>query len=150
MKSLFYCAIILSITFGFYGCKTNDAPSPEQVTKIDLQEQETLDAIIKSKDEPSKTEIQEKKENLQQIEKKYGEQWSFCACVIANDSLTKAIKKLNDDEFESTKAVKLLERSDYVLTKCQAFLGMDPNKTPEEREKHKKKVNNCLKEAGLK
>lgn len=90
-------------------------------------------------------EIKEAKENLSKIEKKYGEQWDFCQCVVANDSIDRAIKKMTD--FESPEAEKLLERFEIVSTKCQAFLGMDGNRTPEERAKHEKKVKKCLKEA---
>ncbi len=90
-------------------------------------------------------EIKEQKENLERIEKKYGEQWGFCECVTVNDSIDKAVKKLVD--FETPEAERLLERFEYVSNKCQAFLGMDANRTPEEREKHERKVKKCLAEA---
>lgn len=92
-----------------------------------------------------KHEIKEQQENLAKIEKRYGEQWGFCECVVANDSIDKAVKKITD--FETPETEKLLERFDHVSKKCQAFLGMDSSRTPEEREKHEKKVKKCLKDA---
>lgn len=93
---------------------------------------------------PKKHEVKEQKENLAKIEKKYGEQWGFCECVVANDSIDRAVKKITD--FETPDAEKLLNRFDYVSKKCQAFLGMDANRTPEERQRHEKKVKRCLRE----
>ena len=90
-------------------------------------------------------EIKEFNENLKVIEKKYGEQWGFCECVVANDSINKAVQNLVD--YESPQAERLFERFEYVSTKCQAFLGMDANRTPEQRADHQKKVKNCLKNA---
>ena len=88
-------------------------------------------------------EIKEFKENLRVIEKKYGEQWDFCPCVVVSDSIDKAVKRLVD--FESPAAEKLFERFEYVSLKCQAFIGMDANRTPDQRAIHEKKVKNCLK-----
>jgi len=92
-----------------------------------------------------KNEIKEFKENLKVIEKKYGQQWGFCECVVANDSVNNAL--IATTNFEGIKFDKLMERSDYITQKCQAFLSMDANKTPEERLKHEKKVKKCLKES---
>lgn len=103
-------------------------------------------ALIKDLDTAKKqSEIKEFKENLVKIEKKYGEQWGFCECVVANDSVNDAVLKLVD--FETPQAEKLLERFDYISQKCQAFISMDNNKTPEERAKHEKRVKNCLRDA---
>lgn len=79
--------------------------------------------------------------NKVKIQKKFGEQWDFCRCVIANDSLDKLIKNnaVLDDEF-----MKVFEEVDL---KCKAFLVMSPNKTPEERIEHEKKIKKCLKAA---
>lgn len=91
------------------------------------------------------SEIKEYKENLVKIEKKYGEQWGFCECVVANDSVNNAIIALTD--FEGPKFDKLMVRSDFITKKCQAFLSMDGSKTPEDRMIHERKVKKCLKEA---
>jgi len=82
-------------------------------------------------------------ENKAKIEKKYGEQWDFCNCVIVNDSLNKQIKagKIDDN---------LMERMEVVDQHCKAFLVMDDSKTPDEREAHEKKIKKCLKSAGIK
>ena len=83
------------------------------------------------------------KENKKVIEKKFGEQWDFCTCVVLNDSIDKAVKAGNMDD-------KLMERFDVVDQKCKSFLVMDNSRTPEERMLHDKKIQKCLKEAGLK
>ncbi len=77
-------------------------------------------------------------ENKVKIEKKYGEQWDFCHCVKANDSLDKVVKSGVDlDE-------KFMARFEEVDQKCKAFLVMSPNQTPAERAAHEKKIKNCL------
>lgn len=84
--------------------------------------------------------------NLVEIEKKYGEQWDFCTCVVKNDSINKAFSSpVSDKEFE-----RLSDRFDVIDEKCKAFLVQNPNVTPEERAKHEKKVRECLKAAGIK
>jgi len=85
----------------------------------------------------------ELKESMAKIEEKYGVQWDFCHCVVVNDSIDKAIKAGNTTD-------KLMERWDYVDKKCQAFRIQDPNRTPEERDAHERRVKKCLKEAGIK
>ena len=89
---------------------------------------------------------QEFMESLVEIEKKYGEQWDFCTCVIKNDSINKAFSQpVSDAEFD-----KLSARFDVIDEKCKAFLVQNPNVTPEERAEHERKVKKCLKEAGIK
>ncbi len=75
------------------------------------------------------------------IEEKFGEQWDFCDCVVKNDSVNKAIETAGDDEFDA-----LLERMDVIDQHCKEMLTT-PNTTPEERSKHERKVNKCLRSA---
>ena len=86
-------------------------------------------------------------ENMAKIEEQYGEQWDFCTCIIKNDSVQKAFMNegLSDAQFDA-----LADRSEAIDNKCKAFLVQSLNQTPEERYEHKKKVDKCLKEAGLK
>jgi hypothetical protein len=85
-------------------------------------------------------------ESLSRIEDEFGEQWDFCTCIVTNDSINKAsMKDLPDAEFD-----KLIERMDYVDTKCKAFLVQSLSQTPEERYEHEAKVKDCLKAAGIK
>lgn len=78
-------------------------------------------------------------ENKIKIEKKFGEQWDFCKCVLANDSLDKLIK--NNAELDE----EFMAEFEEVDQKCKAFLVMSPNKTPEERMEHERKIRKCLK-----
>jgi len=100
------------------------------------------EALAKSKTGMTNVDTSELNESIAKIEKKYGEQWDFCHCVVVNDSIDKAIKAGNTDDI-------LLERWDHVDKKCQAFRIQDANRTPEQRELHEKKVRTCLKEAGI-
>ncbi|MCC6701895.1 MAG: hypothetical protein IT221_10255 [Fluviicola sp.] len=85
------------------------------------------------------------KENHAKIVKKYGEQWDFCTCIVANDSITDAFEK----KLTPAQEQKLMDRWDYVDRKCKELTTFD-NTTPEERAKHEKRVKKCLKENGLK
>ncbi len=88
--------------------------------------------------------INEDKALTSQIEKVYGEQWDFCDCVVKNDSVNKAIESAGDDEFDA-----LLVRMDTIDKHCKEMLTA-ANTTPEERDRHKRKVRKCLKNAGIK
>ena len=97
----------------------------------------SLDDALKA--ETVETKSKEQVENLKKIEKKYGEQWDFCTCVIANDSINKAFENNPSDK----QAEKLMSRWEHVELKCKEFLTQ-PNTTPEERAIHEKKVKKCL------
>ncbi|MCO5261013.1 MAG: hypothetical protein M9916_12810 [Crocinitomicaceae bacterium] len=145
MKRITYIALFFSV-ISMVACKS--APQNNEETEedaIETIENEAIDPMLLADSTKKAHEIKEHQENLKAIEKKYGEQWGFCECVVANDSIDKAVKNLKD--FETPEAEKLLERFEYVSNKCQAFLGMDASATPEQRAKHEKKVKKCLKDA---
>lgn len=106
--------------------------------------EQDLNAALE-KEKLAATPSKDQKENHQKIVKKFGEQWDFCTCVVANDSITDAFEK----KLTTAQENKLMARWEYVDKKCKE-LTTAPNTTPEERDKHEKKVNNCLKENGLK
>lgn len=141
MKSNYFIPVLL-LLFLFSSCK-NDEKVTEEVI---IEEVDSTTIKHLGSDTTKKvSEVKEFKENLKVIEKKYGEQWGFCECVVANDSVNNAIIK--STVFEGPKFDKLMVRSDYITQKCQAFLSMDSNKTPDERALHERKVKKCLKEA---
>lgn len=80
-----------------------------------------------------------------EIEAKYGVQWDFCDCVVKNDSIEKALMATEDD----AQIDLILVRMDEVDQRCKTMLAQ-PNTTPEQRDKHARKVRKCLKEAGIK
>jgi hypothetical protein len=87
----------------------------------------------------------ERTELKQKIEIKYGEQWDFCSCIKKSDSIDKAFKgKLTPQQED-----KLIERWDFVDSKCKELTTFD-NTTPEERAIYHNKVSKCLKNARLK
>jgi hypothetical protein len=76
------------------------------------------------------------------IAKKYGEQWDFCTCIVANDSITDAFEGKMTKEQEE----KLMKRWDYVDNKCKAITTFDQT-IPDQRIAHDRKVAKCLKAA---
>ena len=130
-------------------CTSGSAPQGEGGFKQHIKVvKKKEDKIISNIDisEVDEKHSEEFVESLIEIEKKYGEQWDFCTCVIKNDSINKAFSNpVSDQEFD-----RLSARFDVIDEKCKAFLVQNPNQTPEERANHEKKVKKCLKEAGVK
>lgn len=122
-----------------------DKTDKDSLLNDDLFENDTL--TIKSDYKMDNVDAKQRKEfreNLAQIEEKHGVQWDFCTCIVANDSINKAVQvpNLSDVKFN-----KLLDRLTTVEEKCQAFLVQNPSVTPEERARHGKKVRDCLRAA---
>lgn len=143
LRLLFSVFITLILLFSCTSNKGKDTTNEAQ--NQDVEDTTSLEAAVASDTTKKVHEVKEFKENLKKIEAKYGEQWGFCECVVANDSVNNAIIALTD--FEGPQVERLMERLDYISDKCQAFLGMDGTKTPEERAIHEKKVKDCLKKA---
>jgi len=144
MKRLvFFCFSLMLFT----ACQSK--PCKECVScgeDLNVKEASLETAVATSTVQAPKVDANEMHENLMKIEAKYGEQWDFCNCVVVGDSINDALQKdMSDKELD-----KLLKRFDYVAKKCQAFRIQDPNRTPEERDAHEKRVRKCLKNAGRK
>ena len=137
---------LLSLSIILFGCSEKSSECKDCNDcglNLNVKEVTMEDALAQAKN-PNKVlaDSTELKESIAKIEAKYGEQWDFCHCVVVNDSIDKAIKAGNTED-------KLIERWDYVDKKCQAFRIQDPNRTPEERDAHERRVKKCLKEAGI-
>ena len=139
LTSLLFTSIVSS-------CASNEAECTDceqAVTDTLSTPEDDIDAALKN-DTVTRVDVREQKANHEKIVKKYGEQWDFCTCVVANDSITDAFeKKLTPAQEE-----KLMARWDYVDKKCKE-LTTAPSTTPEERAKHDKRVSDCLKKNGL-
>jgi len=139
IMSLFVLFVLASCGGGEQ-CKDCDTPEKDTIPVVadDLDAALAQDTVTA----PSK----ELRDNHDKIVKKYGEQWDFCKCVVANDSITDVAEKgkLTDKQYDA-----LMARWEYVDTKCKELTTFD-NTTPEERDKHEKRVNKCLKQNGLK
>lgn len=86
--------------------------------------------------------VDEEVETANLIEEKYGEQWDFCDCVVKNDSINKVVADAPDDaDYDA-----IFARMDEIDMHCKEMLTT-PNTTPEEREKHERRVRKCLKNA---
>ncbi len=121
---------------------------PECGVNLNVEEVTIEDAISNAKSTINQgVDSNELNASIAKIEEKYGEQWDFCDCVVKGDSINKAFSKPNlpDKEFD-----RLSARFDEIDTKCQAFRIQDANRTPEQRDKHEKKVRKCLRDAGVK
>lgn len=134
-------SFFLIVVTAIFGCKN------ESVQDDGVVEHEELDsaAISITDDEIIDTAVYvsetiEKDEIKKEIERKYGKQWDFCDCVRKNDSIQKVIDKMGDnDDFDP-----VFDRMEVIDRHCKEILTT-PNSTPEEREKHKKRVQKCLK-----
>ena len=137
--------------FAFFSCTEDPAKKKEDKREVqtdvldvdDVDDTDTIQLVSDYKmDNVDPKERKEFKENLAQIEKKHGVQWDFCTCVVANDSLDKAVKNPNVTDLEMD---QIFDRFEVVAEKCKAFQIQNPNQTPEERARHEKKVRDCLK-----
>ena len=115
--------------------KTNSTSTEKQLVKKDSVKPEIKEIKIISKKN-------EKTENHNKIIEKFGEQWDFCKCVLANDSINSAFEKTVTD----AETNKLMKRWEHVEVKCKELLTSE-NKTPEQRIEHELKVKKCLKNA---
>lgn len=139
--------ITLGLVMLVFSCGSNEKckdcdKKPEKDTTI--AEVDDMAAAMK-RDTATNIVSKDQKENHDKIVKKFGEQWDFCNCIVALDSINDAFEspKLSDKQAE-----KLMERWDYVDKKCKEVTTYD-NTTPEERARHDKRVAKCLKEHGL-
>ena len=137
MKFTYSLLILLVICFSCTKkkSKTHTTSSEKQLVKKDSVKPEIKEIKIISKKN-------EKTENHNKIIEKFGEQWDFCKCVLANDSINSAFEKTVTD----AETNKLMKRWEHVEVKCKEFLTSE-NKTPEQRIEHELKVKKCLKNA---
>ena len=129
----FYQAVLLFSLFFLFSC------TQKKACKECEKENKSISAPKEQKDKG--VDKKDLKSSVYLIEKKYGEQWDFCACVLKGDSVNKAILKpnLSDKQLQ-----KLLNRFEFINKKCQSFKIQDASRSPEQRERHEKKVKECL------
>lgn len=145
-KRVYFQFLFLSLLV--VSCGSNEECSDCQIeTNADtIVKVDDLTSALKDTVTEKKSVSVEMKENHAKIVQKYGEQWDFCTCVVANDSINDAFEK---GGMTPKQEEKLMARWEYVDNKCKELLTT-PNTTPEERAKHDKKVMKCLKQNGLK
>ncbi|WP_343604658.1 hypothetical protein [Fluviicola sp.] len=148
MKKRVYFLFLIPVLVLFASCSSNEECKECQVdaVKDTVTETDDLTAALKDTAVEKKSVTVEMKENHEKIVKKYGEQWDFCTCVVANDSINDAFEK---GGMTPAQEEKVMARWEVVDRKCKELLTT-PNTTPEERAKHDKKVLKCLKQNGLK
>jgi len=139
---LYFTVVLLVISCTSKHESLDCGPCGVNMNRVEAPETPEEAIILKKEADTSTVGNSEFKENKKKIEAIYGEQWDFCKCVVLNDSLDKAAKAGKMDD-------KFMERFDEVDTRCKSFLVMDNIRTPEEREKHEKKIKKCLKDAGV-
>ena len=145
--------LLLTIIF-VIGCNSKDKKQDEGLISCDIEHGDA-GLVIAQNDTISNYDMstvdqdnsKEFKENLIKIEQEYGDQWSFCDCVIKGDSINKAFvnPNISDAKFD-----KLSKRFDIIDEKCRAFRIQNPNITPDERRSHEAKVKKCLRNGEIK
>ena len=142
--------LVISLIFlSVISCSEKDycTDCPECGVNLNVEEVTIEEAVLNAKSTVNQSvDSNELNVSIAKIEEKYGEQWDFCDCVVKGDSLNKAFSKPNlpDKEFD-----RLSARFDEIDQKCQAFRIQDASRTPEQREKHERKVHKCMRDAGL-
>lgn len=141
-KSVYFPLLFLA--FILFSCGSNEECTDCQMdVKADtLEKKDDLTVALKDTATEKKSVEVEMKENHAKIVQKYGEQWDFCTCVIANDSINTAFEK---GGMTPKQEEKLMARWEHVDNKCKELLTT-PNTTPDERARHEKKVRKCLKQ----
>ncbi len=143
-------ALVLSLTVilsTFSSCKGNaEGTTDEEIDTLAVDTSLGIDTLdiqpIDTITVDSAGYINEEAALTTQIEKQYGEQWDFCDCVVKNDSVNTAIFETDDDD----QLELILARMEVIDQHCKEMLTA-PNTTPDERAKHERKVNKCLKAA---
>ncbi|MNU58158.1 hypothetical protein D3C71_472920 [compost metagenome] len=138
----------LSLALFFASCSSNEEckECEMDLAKDTISETNDLTTALNDTAVEKKSVTVEMKENHEKIVKKYGEQWDFCTCVLANDSINNAFEK---GGMTPKQEEKIMARWEVVDQKCKELLTT-PNTTPDERAKHDKKVMKCLKQNGIK
>ena len=141
-KSVYFPFLFL--TFLLFSCGSNEecTDCEMEVQADTLEKKDDLTVALKDTATEKKSVAVEMKENHAKIVQKYGEQWDFCTCVIANDSINNAFEK---GGMTPKQEEKLMARWEHVDMKCKELLTT-PNTTPDERARHEKKVRKCLKQ----
>lgn len=141
-KSVYFPFLVL--TFLLFSCGSNEecTDCEMEVQADTLEKKDDLTVALKDTATEKKSVAVEMKENHAKIVQKYGEQWDFCTCVIANDSINNAFEK---GGMTPKQEEKLMARWEHVDLKCKELLTT-PNTTPDERARHEKKVRKCLKQ----
>lgn len=148
MKKVYFLSLIIGLAMTFNACcgcgnGNNEEEESQHVHTDSLHEEVILIDTTTFVDTGGYVNDTLAMQN--EIEEKYGVQWDFCDCVVKNDSIEKALEKATED----AEIDLILVRMDEVDLHCKAMLAQ-PNTTPEQRDKHARKVRKCLKEAGVK
>jgi hypothetical protein len=139
---LFYHTVLFFILFFLFSCtQKKSCKECEKENKSFLTEEEYKFISAQKEQKDKGVDKKDLKSSIYLIEKKYGEQWDFCACILKGDSVNKAILKpnLSDKQLQ-----KLLNRFEHINKKCQSFKIQDASRSPEQRVSHEKKVKECL------
>jgi hypothetical protein len=142
-RILFVYVVFAGLGFTFSNCSGNGEGEGDRLDSL-LMDTMNLDSIspLDTVSVDSAGYINEEAALTSNIEKKYGVQWDFCDCVVKNDSIEKAIMATDDEK----QLDKIIARSEIVDQHCKGLLTT-PNTTPEQRDKHERKVKKCLRDA---
>ncbi|MBD3638543.1 MAG: hypothetical protein HUJ25_14415 [Crocinitomicaceae bacterium] len=143
MRKVLYAAIIgvvaiLASCKGSAEGETNDTDTTAIVDTTDTTTANVDSSLFM--DDSGYVDESLETENI--IEATYGKQWDFCDCVVKNDSVEQAFLATEDEDEQN----RIMDRWDEIDKHCKTILTT-PNTTPEEREKHERRVRKCLRDA---
>ena len=141
-KLLFYRGVLFFVLLFLFSCtQKKSCEECEKSIKSAETEGELKSRNAQKEQKDKGVDKKDLKSSVYLIEKKYGEQWDFCGCILKGDSVNKAILKpnLSDKQLQ-----KLLNRFEQINKKCQSFKIQDASRSPEQRLEHEKKVKKCL------
>ena len=127
---LVFCLLVLIVLFSC-SQENKKKEDSDKITPVDIKK-DSVNTLLDTSDKKSP-------ESLELIEKKYGKQWSFCACVKKKDSINKLLSRsLSEKQLD-----EILDASTTIDKKCKNLFNYDAS-NPKQRIRHLKKIEDCM------
>lgn len=145
MKNMIHTYISLFVISIFIvGCSgDNDAEETnaqgEHVEKIDSTMNDQDSSMVEEIDTASAEAYVSEEDDLEKLNEEH-KQLTFCDCVKKQKELDDAMELEEDD----AKLMDILDEMERLVNEECKVLTVGPNRTPDERAAHKRKVRKCL------
>lgn len=145
MKNMIHTYIALFVISIFIvGCSgDNDAEETnaqgEHVEKIDSTMNDQDSSMVEEIDTASAEAYVSEEDDLEKLNEEH-KQLTFCDCVKKQKELDDAMELEEDD----AKLMDILDEMERLVNEECKVLTVGPNRTPDERAAHKRKVRKCL------
>lgn len=142
MKRILTTLTLSSMMLFFYACSGED--TGEQTDNKDNVTSDTtsVDKDILQTEEIDTTATKDyvsEEDAMEELNKEH-KQLTFCECVAKQKELDDAMETEEDD----AKVMELLDEMERLVNEECKVLTVSPNRTPDERAAHKRKVQKCL------